>query len=199
VFLDKDGTLVADVPYNVDPLRIRLLPGVLEGARRLRAAGYLLVVVTNQPGVAHGFFAPEALDAVERTLRDAFLQAGAPLSGFFHCPHHPAGHVQPYAVACTCRKPMPGLLHAAARTLDIDLARSWMVGDILNDVEAGRRAGCRTVLLNTGNETEWHWSADRVPERVARSFDEAACEILRAGAVPQPGTRCAPAARVGHA
>jgi histidinol-phosphate phosphatase family protein len=146
VFLDKDGTLIADVPYNVDPRRIRFLPGVLDGARRLHAAGYRLVVVTNQPGVALGFFEAAALDAVEAALRDAFSAAGAPLAGFFYCPHHPSGHVRPYAAACGCRKPMPGLLHAAARTLDIDLAGSWMVGDILNDVEAGRRAGCRTVL-----------------------------------------------------
>ncbi len=199
VFLDKDGTLIADVPYNVDPRRIRLLPGVLDGARRLYAAGYRLVVVTNQPGVALGFFAAEALDAVEQALREAFLDAGAPLSGFYYCPHHPAGHVRPYAGACTCRKPMPGLLHAAARALDIDLEHSWMVGDILNDVEAGRRAGCRTVLVNNGNETEWRWSADRVPERVARCFEEAALEIVRAGRERRAAGPCAPTPRIGHA
>jgi histidinol-phosphate phosphatase family protein len=178
-FLDKDGTLVADVPYNVDPARVRFLPGVDTGVRQLCAAGYLLVVVSNQPGVALGRFHVDALGAVEGTLRERFGAAGARLSGFFFCPHHPAGHVAAYARPCACRKPLPGLLETAARALDIDLSGSWMVGDILDDVEAGRRAGCRTVLVDAGHETEWRWSADRVPDVVVGRFDEAALAIVR--------------------
>lgn len=198
-FLDKDGTLVADVPYNADPARIRFLPGVHEGLRRLCAAGYLLVVVSNQPGVALGRFPLGSLDAVEARLRDEFNDVGAVLSGFYFCPHHPAGHVAAYARACACRKPSPGLLQAAAHALDVDLARSWMVGDILDDVEAGRRAGCRTVLVNNGNETEWRWSADRVPDRVVRAFDEAALEVVRGDRAAPAIARRGLAARVGHA
>lgn len=184
VFLDKDGTLVDDVPYNVDPGRIRYLSGVMEGVRRLQAAGFVLAVVSNQPGIALGRFDAAALGRVEDAMRAAFEAAGAALSGFFWCPHHPAGHVAAYARSCECRKPMPGLLHAAARTLDIDLARSWMVGDILDDVEAGRRAGCRTVLVNNGNETEWRWSAERTPDHVARDFSDASIGIVRAASAP---------------
>jgi D-glycero-D-manno-heptose 1,7-bisphosphate phosphatase len=199
VFLDKDGTLVADVPYNADPARMRFLPGVMEGLRRLQAAGYLLAVVSNQPGIALGRFDAAALDRVGDALRDAFEAAGARLSGFYWCPHHPAGHIAAYARACECRKPMPGLLHAAARTLDVDLGASWMVGDILNDVEAGRRAGCRTLLINNGNETEWRWSADRVPDGVVSSFTEASIRIVRAAHAPPAGRRRAVAPGVGHA
>jgi D-glycero-D-manno-heptose 1,7-bisphosphate phosphatase len=178
VFLDKDGTLIADVPYNVDPRRILLLPGVETGLARLHAAGYRLVVVTNQSGVARGYFPESALWVVEAHLRALLLAAGVPLSGFYYCPHHPDGVVSAYARACDCRKPAPGLLLRAARELGIDLHRSWCVGDILHDVEAGRRAGCRTVLLCTGHETEWHLGPRRVPHAIARDFDEAVAVIL---------------------
>src|SRR5581483_10333629 len=110
VFLDKDGTLVEDVPYNVDPDRIRLLPGTAAGLRRLHAAGYQLVVVSNQSGVARGYFPESALAAVEARLRELLTSAGVPLAGFYYCPHHPAGAVPAYTVACTCRKPLPGLV-----------------------------------------------------------------------------------------
>jgi D-glycero-D-manno-heptose 1,7-bisphosphate phosphatase len=198
VFLDKDGTLVADVPYNVDPARILFLSGVMEGLRRLQAAGYVLAVVSNQPGVALGFFDAAALGRVEDAMREAVASAGAALTGFYWCPHHPAGHVAAYACACECRKPMPGLLHAAARDLDIDLAGSWMVGDILDDVEAGRRAGCRTVLVNNGNETEWRWSAERTPDHVARDFSDASIGIVRDAPARGRVGRLASMSRLGH-
>src|SRR3954470_4144135 len=105
VFLDKDGTLIEDVPYNVDPERIRLAPGAEQGLRLLHAAGYGLVVISNQSGGARGFFEEEALLAVEQRLRDLLAGAGVPLLGFYYCPHHPEGVVPNLAVACGCRKP----------------------------------------------------------------------------------------------
>src|SRR5581483_4877145 len=108
VFLDKDGTLVDDVPYNVDPERIRLTDGALDGLRRLHAADYLLIVVSNQSGVARGYFEEAALGAVEARLRELLGAAGVPLAGFYYCPHHPDGAVERYAVACACRKPASG-------------------------------------------------------------------------------------------
>ncbi len=173
VFLDKDGTLIADEPYNVDPDRIVLLPGVLEGLQQLHAAGYLPIIVSNQSGVARGFFSISALRGVEARLRELLHRAGVPLAGFYFCPHHPQGIVPPYAMECLCRKPQPGLLLQAACMHHVNLARSWMIGDILDDMEAGRRAGCHTVLINNGHETEWRLSPQREPEHSAGDFLEA--------------------------
>ena len=174
VFLDKDGTLINDVPYNVDPALIRLTHGAMDGLRLLHAAGFLLIVISNQSGVARGYFEEAALRAVEARLRALFGSAGVPLAGFYYCPHHPEGSVSEYAVACTCRKPAAGLIQRAARDYDVDLARSWMIGDILHDVEAGHRAGCRTVLLDVGSETEWAMTSVRTPDVIAGSLREAA-------------------------
>lgn len=175
VFLDKDGTLIDDVPYNVDPDRIVLATGAHAGAAALHEAGYALVVVTNQSGVARGLFEEGALGAVEARLRDLL---GVPLAGFYHCPHHPEGNVVALAVECACRKPAAGMLLCAARELGLDLAASWMVGDILNDVEAGNRAGCRSVLIDNGNETEWIDSRWRRPDHVVGTMAQAAQAIL---------------------
>jgi D-glycero-D-manno-heptose 1,7-bisphosphate phosphatase len=183
VFLDKDGTLVVDVPYNVDPERMLLMPGAGEALRRLSDAGYKLIVVSNQSGVARGVFAESALPAVEQRLREMLADHGAPLSGFYYCPHHPDGAVVEYAVRCDCRKPQPGLLLRAAEEHGISVRESWMIGDILNDVEAGRRAGCRTILLDNGNETEWELSKERLPDCVVSDLRDAAALILCSSAV----------------
>ncbi len=174
VFLDKDGTLIEDVPYNVDPARIRLGAGAADGLPRLHAAGFRLIVVSNQSGVARGLFAEEALRAVHERLRELLAGLGVPLDGFYYCPHHPDGIVPRYAVACRCRKPQPGLIVSAARAHGIAPGRSWLIGDILDDIEAGRRAGCRTVHLDNGHETEWRRSALRRPDLVAADLAEAA-------------------------
>lgn len=172
VFLDKDGTLIEDVPYNVDPAQIRLTVGVAK-LRQLHQAGYLLIVISNQSGVARGYFPAAALAGVEQQLRYLLAQFEIPLTDFYYCPHHPAGSVAEYAIACDCRKPKPGLLLQAARDYDIDLSQSWFIGDILNDVEAGQRAGCKTILLHNGNETEWLLSPDRVPHYLVTNLADA--------------------------
>ena len=168
VFLDKDGTLVDDVPYNVDPERIALSPRANEGLAALAASGYRLIVVSNQPGVALGLFKEAQLGGVERRLREMVPD----LDAFYYCPHGPDD-------GCECRKPGCGLLQRAARRHGVRLDRSWMVGDILDDVEAGRRAGCRTVLIDNGNETEWRMSPERQPDRIAPDLYHAATLILR--------------------
>ena len=170
--MDKDGTLVKDVPYNVDPDRIRLTPGADEALAELHRAGFLLVVVSNQSGVARGLFPEAALAGVWKRLSD--LLAPVPLAGWYHCPHGPAD-------GCDCRKPKPGMLTRAAAELGIDLGRSWMVGDILNDVEAGLRAGCRAVLIDNGNETEWVRGPEREPHFRVRTLPEAA-RVIRTSA-----------------
>lgn len=166
VFVDKDGTLVENVPYNVDPARLALTPGAAAGIAALARHGYRVIVVSNQPGVATGRFDADALRPVEMRLREL-----VPLDGFYFCPHAPGAR-------CQCRKPAPGLLERAAREQGVSLSESWLIGDILDDIEAGRRAGCKTVLLDTGNETEWQLTPDRVPHHIARDLGEAARLIL---------------------
>ncbi len=167
IFLDKDGTLIENVPYSVDPAAVKLLPGVAQGLRELSGAGYQLFVVTNQSGVARGYFPESALAGIAARLRDLLAhEAGVPLTGFYYCPHHPQGIVRAYAVDCMCRKPRPGLLQQAAAEHGLDLGECWMIGDILDDVAAGRAAGCRTVLVANGNETEWILTPERRPHLV---------------------------------
>ena len=178
VFIDKDGTLIEDVPYNTDPARVRLREGAGEALARLQQCGYRLVLVTNQPGIALGLFEPSALEAVWKKIADELSAYGVVLDAIYHCPHHPEGSDSRYAGACDCRKPEPGLLLQAAREHGFDLRRSWLIGDILDDIEAGRRAGCRTVLLAVGSETEWRRGPLREPDIVASTLAEAVEGIL---------------------
>ncbi len=180
VFLDKDGTLIEDVPYNVDPQQIKLTSGAIEGLLLLQQAGYKLIVITNQSGVARGYFPESALVAVEERLRQLLATEGIYLADFYYCPHHPDGVVPEFSLACDCRKPAPGLLLRAAGEHNIDLRSSWFVGDILNDVEAGHCAGCKTILLDNGNETEWELSPIRTPDFIVTDLIEAAQVILSA-------------------
>jgi histidinol-phosphate phosphatase family protein len=174
VFIDKDGTLVPDIAYNVDPERICLTPGAGPALRRLQAQGFGLVVITNQPGIGEGRFPAAALTRVRARIEALLARHGVTLDGFYFCPHAPRAGAAP----CACRKPAPGLIQRAAAELDIDLASSWMVGDILHDVEAGRRAGCRTALIDCGNETEWELTQWRLPDLVAASLETAARLIV---------------------
>lgn len=177
IFLDKDGTLVDDVPYNTDPRKMTLCSGTGAALRLLSRFDYRLFVVSNQDGVALGHFTEAALGPVEHRLTDLLFRERCCLAGFYYCPHHPDGQVAAYAVSCLCRKPMPGMLLQAAREHDIDLASSWMLGDILHDVEAGNRAGCRTVLIDSGTETQWRLGRHRLPTRVVSDIYAAALVI----------------------
>lgn len=184
VFIDKDGTLVHDVPYNVDPDRIVLTERACEGLKLLQDQGFTLHVITNQPGIAKGFFDIVALEKVEARLREMLKEGGVHLGGFYYCPHSFDGVIPDISIHCDCRKPRSGMLLQAAGDHDIDLSRSWMVGDILNDVEAGHRAGCRTVLIDNGNETEWEMSPARMPDFMVPNLYHAACKILAAERMP---------------
>jgi D,D-heptose 1,7-bisphosphate phosphatase len=174
VFLDKDGTLIENHPFDRSPEHIEWLSGTIEGLRLLHRSGYALIVVSNQGGIAQGRFTVEDLLREELALRAELAKFAIPLAGFYYCPHHPEGNVASFSVYCNCRKPNPGLLIQAARELGVDPTHSWMVGDILHDVEAGRAAGCRTILLTNGNETEWHLTPLRWPDLIADEVFEAA-------------------------
>jgi D-glycero-D-manno-heptose 1,7-bisphosphate phosphatase len=153
--LDRDGVLVEDVGLVTDPSQFVICSGVPHALRRLKSAGYLLFVVTNQAVVARGFLSELDLGKIHRDLETLLLESGAPvMDGIYACPHHPQATLAEYRMDCFCRKPRPGLLLEAAKAHGIDLARSYMVGDRLTDVHAGIRAGCKSVWVQTGRHVD---------------------------------------------
>ena len=155
VFLDRDGVLIEDVHLLVNPADIRILSGVVAALRALHDAGYGLVVVSNQPVVARGLISEAGVRAVHKAMGQLLEKAGAPsLDGCYFCPHHPRAELPEYSAVCECRKPQPGLLRRAALEHDLDLTRSFMVGDRITDIIAGARAGTRTVLVQTGRHLD---------------------------------------------
>lgn len=150
IIMDRDGTICDEVGYVNHVDRLRLLPRSAEAIRRANDAGYQTVVVTNQAGVARGYFAEDLVEEVHDRLRSMLAASGARLDGIYYCPHHPEVGPPAYRKACDCRKPRPGMLHRARDEMGIDLPSSYVVGDSIRDVEAGRRVGATTVLVETG-------------------------------------------------
>lgn len=146
VFLDRDGTVIDEVGHLGEPERVVVLPGVPTALGSLVEAGYALVVVTNQAGVARGFFTEKEVDAVNDRTAELLAAEGVRLDRSYYCPHHPD-----FTGPCDCRKPAPGMLLRAAEDLDLDLSKSWMVGDHPSDAEAGRAAGARSIMVRTGH------------------------------------------------
>lgn len=172
LFLDRDGTLVHPRHYPARPEDLLLVDGLGPPLRSLQAAGFALVVVTNQSGLARGYFTEADLRRMHEHLAAELARVGARVDAIYHCPHHPEGIVPELAVACDCRKPRPGMLRRAAGELNLDLGASWLIGDILDDVEAGNRAGCRTVLVDLDTEAPPETPIRR-PSYVARSTPHA--------------------------
>ncbi len=145
VFLDRDGTIIEDEGYLADASKVRFVPGALAALRAFRERGFLVVVISNQSGLPRGLITPAQHAEVDARVKAMLAAEGVPLDGSYYCAHL-AGD------GCTCRKPEPGMLIEAARELDIELSRSFMVGDKLSDVAAGRAAGCMTALLGPGKD-----------------------------------------------
>jgi D-glycero-D-manno-heptose 1,7-bisphosphate phosphatase len=145
VFVDRDGTLIREREYLADPAKVELLPGVVEGLAALTAAGLVVVIVTNQSGIARGYFDESAYRAVQREVLAALERGGVTVLASYHCPHHPE-HTGP----CDCRKPADGLFRQAAEAHGLDLAASAFVGDRLRDVEPARPYGALGILVRTG-------------------------------------------------
>ena len=199
VFLDRDGTLIEEVGYPTHPEQIRILGAVARALGRLSAAGYKLVVVTNQSAIARGLMSEDDLHRFHEALDDQFDLLGARVDAYYACPHHPdASQTQrpDLAIDCDCRKPKPGLILRAAKDLDIDMARSWLVGDTWRDIAAGQAAGLRTVKLPTGDLRDGPRPDDLAPPTAeAPGLDEAAGIILAAPEVaPQMAEAPAPEA-----
>ncbi|CAG0988567.1 D-glycero-D-manno-heptose 1,7-bisphosphate phosphatase [Geobacteraceae bacterium] len=150
VFLDRDGTINVEKEYLHRAEEFEFVPGASEAIRLLKEAGFLVVVVTNQSGVARGYYDEAAVHRLHRFVDQELATVGASVDAYYLCPHHPHHGIGPYRTECACRKPLPGMLLSAAADLGIDLSRSWIVGDKAADVEAGLAAGCRTILVRTG-------------------------------------------------
>jgi D-glycero-D-manno-heptose 1,7-bisphosphate phosphatase len=150
VFLDRDGTLIEERNYLDRLDLIAPFPGVAAALTRLRDAGFALVLVTNQAGVARGYFDERFVRAAHVHLAELFARDGIVLDGYYYCPHHPEGAVEAYRRTCRCRKPAPGMVEEAARDLDLDVARSFVIGDKWLDVELAKNAGARGILVRTG-------------------------------------------------
>ena len=150
VFLDRDGTINRDVGFPSSWDQIEIHPFSFTAVRRLNRAGFRVAVVTNQSGIARGLIEESALLDIHRRMEDAFLRKGARIDAFYYCPHHPEGRVERFRSECPCRKPRPGMAARAARDLEIDPARSYMVGDKLEDLRFGVNCGAVPILVLTG-------------------------------------------------
>jgi D-glycero-D-manno-heptose 1,7-bisphosphate phosphatase len=150
VFVDRDGTLIEEVGYLDRVQRVELYPWTIDAVRALNRTGLRVVLVSNQSGVARGFFTEAVVDEVHRHMAALLAAGGARIDAYYYCPHHPDGKVAGYALACECRKPNPGLVDRAVREFGIDPAQSFVVGDRWLDVALARRVGARGVLVRTG-------------------------------------------------
>lgn len=182
VFLDRDGTICEEVGYLESIWQMRLIPRAGEAVRLLNEQGFKVVVVTNQSGVARGFFPESILEKIHAEMSLQLRKEGAYLDGIYYCPHHPTEGTAPYLQECDCRKPATGLLLRAAESLNLDLPSSYMIGDHISDIECGQRVGAETVLLLTGHGQEAlakreTWT--KLPSYIAADLYEAAHWVIR--------------------
>jgi D,D-heptose 1,7-bisphosphate phosphatase len=169
VFLDRDGTIAPDVHYCRRPEDFTLFEDVPISIKKLNKSGYKTVLITNQSGIARGYFTEKTLAMIHKKMKDELAAAGACIDAIYYCPHHPDEH-------CDCRKPGTALFLKAAKDLNIDLFSSFMIGDTEKDISAGKEAGCKTVLVTTGPKTEK--DAIDISDFAANNFKDAIRWIL---------------------
>lgn len=173
IFLDRDDTVIDDPGYLNEPEQIELLPGAAEALNQFKRMGYLVVIITNQSAIARGYMSEEKLEEIHQKLKNVLSAAGASIDGIYYCPYHPEGTVEEFARESLLRKPNPGMLHKAAEEMDIDLSRSWMIGDRYRDIEAGKAAGCHTILVDVPGKTRETTVIGPAPDRKAVNLREA--------------------------
>lgn len=179
IFLDRDNTLIKDPGYINHPDQVELLEGVPEALIELGALDYRLVVVSNQSAVARGIITEKVLDEIHERMEKLLAEKGARLDRIYYCPYHPDGVVPQYRRESECRKPNPGMLLTAADEMDIDLRQSWMIGNSREDVEAGFRAGCKTILIDHSPDSRQPNPSEPIPDHVAVNIKEAVNIIKR--------------------
>ena len=178
VFLDRDGTINEEVGYMDSLEKLKIIPEAFEAIRLINQNGMKAVVITNQSGVARGLFSEEFVQTVHAIIQEQLKARKAFIEAFYHCPHHPTEGQGVYLQACNCRKPAPGLLFKAADEMEIDLGRSYMIGDMPKDIEAAKRAGAKGILVRTGYGQE-HRAFDVEPDYIAGNILDAVRWILK--------------------
>lgn len=190
VFVDRDGTLIEEVGYLDRVERLVLYPWSVDAVRLLNRGGFRVVVVTNQTGVARGFFEEAFVGEAHQHLDARMAAGGAHIDGYYYCPHHPDAPVKAYRVRCDCRKPLPGMVRRAERELDLDLSQSFVVGDRWLDIALARATGASGILVQTGyGRTELArrpsgMTADAIVENLLEAVGWILRQTLRDGRTP---------------
>ena len=163
-FLDRDGVLIEDVNYLSSPEQVNILPEAIKALQLLKDSNYKIIVVTNQGGVARGYFTEDSIPEIHNEIDRRLEHCKLHIDHYYYCPHHPDGSVKKYAISCNCRKPMPGMILQAVKDCNIDLNRSFLIGDKISDLLAAKNAGCPGYLVETGHGEE------HKKEALARGF-----------------------------
>jgi len=179
VFLDRDGTIVVHEHYLSSPDQLKLLPNAAEGIRLFKKSGYLVIVITNQSGIARGFFDEKQLTLIHKELMSILKEEGITIDDIYYCPHHSEGVIEQYTLDCDCRKPKPKMLLNAAKQHNIDLTQSLMIGDSEVDMQAGKNAGCTSLLIRNGCTDSTNTASITMMDYVVKDLLEAARLFIR--------------------
>lgn len=179
VFLDRDGTIIRQVELPHKPSQIKLLPGAAHALKQLHDAGYLLIVISNQPVVARGILTPAGVVKLNNVMVKRLAARGAAIDAFYFCPHNPKADLKKYRKVCACRKPAPGMVLKAAKRFKMDLKKSFLVGDTTQDMLTGKNARVRTILVRTGHGGRDPWQYKAKPDFVVKDLAAAARLITR--------------------
>ncbi len=182
VFLDRDGVIIEDAGYVGEIERVKFIPGAGKAIRLLNENGFKVIIITNQAGVARGYFSEEAVEEINTYVQEMLAKKGALIDKIYYCPHHKEGVIEEYRKDCYYRKPSPGMIEEAVRDFHIDLKRSFLIGDKSSDIEAGNKAGCKTILLSEENTRESNRGSEVVSDHTAPDLYEAVRWLLRHGA-----------------
>ena len=179
IFLDRDGTIIHQVELLHKVSEVKLYPGAAKAIGALNRLGYRVVIITNQPVIARGIIGPKEVDNIHAVLIDRLAKKGAVIDAVYFCPHHPQANVKKYRMECKCRKPSPGMILQAAKELNIDLKKSFFVGDSTRDVVAANRAKVKMILVRTGHGGKDKWQFKGKTDAIVKNLGEAVKAIKK--------------------
>lgn len=172
-FLDRDGVLIEEGNYLSSPSGVVIFSETIQALKILRENGFKVIVITNQGGVAKGYYKEKSISEVHKEIDCQLIKFGLKVDKYYYCPHHPEGTVKKYSITCKCRKPSPGLIFDAVKDFDIDISKSFLIGDKISDIEAAQKAGCEGILVRTGHGLEYIEKAKKKNIIIAENILEA--------------------------